>query len=444
MSITNETGTKSLGRKELLAMAVGNIIGGGVMTMTGIAIGLTGRSILIAYIISAVLILIMSLPHFFTAATIRMNGGFYTQAALFGGKFFAGLYSVVFISNFFGAATYSISVADYVLSAFPEVNTRVVAFAVLTLFIILNLIGIKTVAKVQYFLVIILIAALLIFTGFGVVHIDPNYFDENQFFIGGFTGIMAAASVLSNATIGAVQIINMSRDAKNPKKDIPFCIVFGTGLVTLLYIGVGVVAAGVFPVAEVAGMNLSTVADHILPFPLYVFFMVGGAITALVTSLNACIGWLQAPIAQAAEDGWWPRIFAKRNERFGTPHYIILTIYLVASIIILSGINVSDVANISNIFGNCVQVVLCLSIISMPKKIPELWKRSQFHINDNLYRFLCFLGALVAAIFVVYECVTIQWFQIVGIFIYLCISCIYPALRAKFHHIEIHISYEEA
>ena len=444
MSITNETGTKSLGRKELLAMAVGNIIGGGVMTMTGIAIGLTGRSILIAYIISAVLILIMSLPHFFTAATVRMNGGFYTQAALFGGKFFAGLYSVVFISNFFGAATYSISVADYVLSAFPEVNTRVVAFAVLTLFIILNLIGIKTVAKVQYFLVIILIAALLIFTGFGVVHIDPNYFDENQFFIGGFTGIMAAASVLSNATIGAVQIINMSRDAKNPKKDIPFCIVFGTGLVTLLYIGVGVVAAGVFPVAEVAGMNLSTVADHILPFPLYVFFMVGGAITALVTSLNACIGWLQAPIAQAAEDGWWPRIFAKRNERFGTPHYIILTIYLVASIIILSGINVSDVANISNIFGNCVQVVLCLSIISMPKKIPELWKRSQFHINDHLYRFLCFLGALVAAIFVVYECVTIQWFQIVGIFIYLCISCIYPALRAKFHHIEIHISYEEA
>ena len=133
----------------MLAMAVGNIIGGGVMTMTGIAIGLTGRSILIAYIISAVLILIMSLPHFFTAATIRMNGGFYTQAALFGGKFFAGLYSVVFISNFFGAATYSISVADYVLSAFPEVNTRVVAFAVLTLFIILNLIGIKTVAKVQ-------------------------------------------------------------------------------------------------------------------------------------------------------------------------------------------------------------------------------------------------------------------------------------------------------
>lgn len=42
MSIANTNGTKSLGRKELVAMAVGNIIGGGVMTMTGIAIGITG------------------------------------------------------------------------------------------------------------------------------------------------------------------------------------------------------------------------------------------------------------------------------------------------------------------------------------------------------------------------------------------------------------------
>lgn len=268
MSIANTNGTKSLGRKELVAMAVGNIIGGGVMTMTGIAIGITGRSVLFAYIISAVLVLIMSLPHFFTAATIRMNGGFYTQAALFGGKWFAGLYSVVFISNFFGAATYSISFADYVLSAFPEINARLVAFGILTVFIVLNLIGIKAVAKVQSILVGVLIIALLIFTGFGVIHIDPNYFNDHQFFLGGFTGVMAAASVLSNATIGAVQIINMSRDAKNPKKDIPFCIVFSTGLVTLLYIGVGVVAAGVFPVAEVAGKNLSTVANHILPFPL--------------------------------------------------------------------------------------------------------------------------------------------------------------------------------
>ena len=378
------------------------------MTMTGLAIGITGRSIILSYIICAIMVTIVALPQFFLSATIRMNGGFYTQAAMFGGKWFAGLYSVVFVSYFFGAATYSISFADYVLSAFPEINGKLAAFAILTVFVALNLAGVQVAAKVQYAMVIILIIALLVFAGFGFIHLEPGYFSEEQFFTGGFTGVMSAAALLSMATSGATFIINMSREAKNPKKDIPFCIIVGTIIVTLLYIGVG------------------------------------GAVFALVTSLNACLGWLQAPIAQAAEDGWWPAIFAKRNERFGTPHFIILTIYILCSIIILSGMNIGDVANIGNTLANCVQVILCLAIITMPKKIPEIWKRSQFHINDKVYTFLCILGALVSAAFVYYECLEIQVGHIIGIFVYLAIACIYPVIRAKFHKIKINISYEEA
>ena len=105
MAKTNAS--KSLGRGDLLAIAIGNVIGGGVMTMTGLAIGITGRSIVLSYIICAVMVTIVALPQFFLSGTIRMNGGFYTQAAMFGGKWFAGLYSVVFVSYFFGATMYS-------------------------------------------------------------------------------------------------------------------------------------------------------------------------------------------------------------------------------------------------------------------------------------------------------------------------------------------------
>lgn len=444
MAKTNADGSKSLTRGDLLAIAIGNVIGGGVMTMTGLAIGITGRSIILSYVICAVMVTIVALPQFFLSGTIRMNGGFYTQAAMFGGKWFAGLYSVVFVSYFFGAAMYSISFADYVLSAFPEINGKLVAFGILSVFVLLNLIGVQVAARVQYVLVVILIVALLAFSGFGLIHLQPDYFEKNQFFTNGFTGLMSAAALLSMATSGATFIINMSRDAKNPKKDIPFCIVVGTAIVTLLYIAVGAVAAGVFPVSEVAGKNLSAVAAYIMPLPLYVFFMVGGAMVALVTSLNACLGWLQAPIVQAAEDGWWPAFFAKRNERFGTPHYVILTIYALCAIIVLSGMNIGDVANIGNTLANCVQVILCLAIITMPKKIPEIWKRSQFHISDGLYTFLCVLGALMSAIFVYYQCLEIQVGHVIGIFVYLAIACIYPMLRAKFHRVEINISYEEA
>lgn len=443
MAKTNADGSKSLGRGDLLAIAIGNVIGGGVMTMTGLAIGITGRSIVLAYIICAVMVTIVALPQFFLSGTIRMNGGFYTQAAMFGGKWFAGLYSVVFVSYFFGATMYSASFADYVLSAFPEINGKLVAFGILTLFAGLNLVGIRVAARVQYGLVIILVIALLLFSGFGFINLQPGYFEENQFFTNGFTGVMSAAALLSMATSGATFIINMSREAKNPKKDIPFCIVTGTIIVTLLYIGVGVVAAGVFPVEEVAGKNLTTVARAILPAPLYIFFIAGGAMVALITSLNANLGWLQAPIAQAAEDGWWPKIFARRNERFGTPHYIILTIYTLCSVIILSGMNVGDIANIGNTLANCIQVILCLAIITMPKKIPDIWKRSKFHISDKLYTFLCVMGAVVSAAFVYYECLEIHMNYVIGILIYLAAACIYPMIRSKFHKVEIEVSYEE-
>ncbi|MFQ7552505.1 MAG: hypothetical protein ACLRMZ_22145, partial [Blautia marasmi] len=111
---------------------------------------------------------------------------------------------------------------------------------------------------------------------------------------------------------------------------------------------------------------------------------------------------------------------------------------------ILSGMNVGDIANIGNTLANCVQVILCLAIITMPKKIPEIWKRSQFHINDKLYTFLCVMGALVSAAFVYYECLEIHMNYVIGILTYLAVACIYPLIRQKFHKVEIEVSYEEA
>lgn len=69
---------KVLSRFDLTAIAVGNVIGGGIMSVVGIAIGLTGRSVAIALMLSSVMTLISILPKAFASATVRMNGGEYT------------------------------------------------------------------------------------------------------------------------------------------------------------------------------------------------------------------------------------------------------------------------------------------------------------------------------------------------------------------------------
>lgn len=432
-----------LGRGDLVAMAIGNVIGGGIMSLLGIAIGLTGRSIVIALVLCSVMVLISSLPQIFSAATIKMNGGFYTQASLFGGKWFGGVYSVVFISYFFSASLYALSFGSYVLSFIPGANLQLIAMIVLTVLVLINLRGIQVAAKAQYIMVILLTIALLAFAGFGLGHVKAGFTQAPGFLLNGFSGIMTAASLMSFATIGSTFIVNFSGQCKNPTKDIPFAIIVSTIVVTVIYILVAIVAAGVLPISEVAGQSLAITALEVLPYPIYLFFMVFGAMTALVTSLNALLGWITPPIVQACHDGWFPKALAAKNKKYNTPHWILLIIYALASSIILLGWDIGHVANVGNFLSNVVMTVVIIALIRMPKVIPDLWKKSKFHINDNLYTVLTILGALMTIIFCYYLAIELTRGEVIGTVIYLAVAIIYPIIRIRQKDaIKIETSYE--
>lgn len=434
-----------LGRGDLVAMAIGNVIGGGIMSVLGIAIGLTGKSIVIALVICSIMVLISSLPQIFSAATIKMNGGFYTQASLFGGKWFGGVYSVVFISYFFSASLYALSFSSYVLSFIPQASPKLIAMIVLTLLVLVNLRGIEVAAKAQYIMVILLTIALVAFAGFGFSHVKPGFTQGPEWMLNGFSGIMTAASLMSFATIGATFIINFSGQCKNPTKDIPFAIIVSTIIITIIYVLVAIVAAGVLPISQVAGESLAVTAFEVLPYPIYLFFIIFGAMTALVTSLNALLGWITPPIVQACNDGWFPKALAAKNKKYNTPHWILLIIYALASSIILLGWDIGSVANVGNFLSNVVMTVVIIALIRMPKVIPDLWAKSAFNINDKLYVFLASLGALMTIIFCYYLAIELTRGEIIGTFIYLGVALVYPIIRMRQKDsITIETSYEGA
>ncbi len=444
MANNTNTSEKVLSRTDLISLAIGNVIGGGIMSLMGISIGMTGRSIVIALILCSVMVLVAGLPQFFVASSIRMSGGFYTQAALFGGTYFAGVYAAIFISFFFGASLYALSFADYVSSFIPGVDMKLVALILLTVIAGLHILGVKVAAKAQTVMVVVLVLALLAFAGFGLGEVKPGFTAAPDWMIDGIPGLMGAAALMSFATTGSTFIINFSKQCKNPTKDIPFAILISTSIITVIYILVAIVAAGVLPVSEVAGKSLAVTAYEVLPYPVYIFFMVGGAMFALVTSLNALFGWVAPPIVQASEDGWFPKTLAKESKKFGTPHIVILIIYAMACAVILFGWNIGTIANVGNFLSNCLTVILCLALIRMPKIIPTAWKKSSFHINDAFYCFLCVLGAVISAVFCYYLAIGLTPSEVTFTFVYLAISVIYPALRIKMGSgIKIETSYEE-
>ena len=86
-----------LTRGNLMSMAVGQIIGAGVMVMSIAALGMTGRSVNIAFVVASLFTIIGAVPTIFFGSIMRLRGGMYSQAAVFCGDWFAGFYIVTYI-----------------------------------------------------------------------------------------------------------------------------------------------------------------------------------------------------------------------------------------------------------------------------------------------------------------------------------------------------------
>ena len=281
---------RTLGKKELMGIAIGQIVGAGIMSMMGVAIAMTGRSANLAFMLSAVFTMCTFFPSIFITSCIRMRGGMYTQFAIFAGDKWAGYYSVVYFITNMSLAMYALSFAEYALALLPTGgNQKVIALIVGTLFFVLNYFGVDLMAKIQNLLVVVLVLSLSMFAVFGLPHVDlVNYFSnaDGLFLTDGIGGFLTAVAYLGFATGGATVILASSNECKNSAKDIPFVIVVSTCDAALLYGLAATVASDILPVPEVANQPLTLVANIVLPGPVYIFFIACGALFVLTTPLN--------------------------------------------------------------------------------------------------------------------------------------------------------------
>lgn len=333
------TSTKDLKRVlgfwDLMAIGVGSIIGSGIMSLTGLGIARTGRSIFIAFIIGGFIALLARSPQIFLNSVARYRGGDYSMVSTFLGPRWSGTYSMIAVLTSVTLAMYALSFADYAMPFVPWLPRKLIAFGILTFLFITNVFGVNAFAKVQNMAVILLVIALTIFTAVGLTHIDPNYFEANSFLTHGPRGLWSAAVLMSYTCDGAQYVTQMSGEAKNPTRDIPRVMLFSTLGVAVFYGLLGVVAAGVLPVDQVAGQPLTVVAETILSKPLYYLFVIGGAWMALLTTLNSSIASCTKPLMQACNDGWYPSSLARLHPKFRTPIILLGFYYIIGVLPIL-------------------------------------------------------------------------------------------------------------
>ena len=400
MSSTKDL-ARTLGKKELMGIAVGQIIGAGIMSMMGVAIAMTGRSANLAFMLSAVFTMCTFFPSIFITSCIRMRGGMYTQMAIFAGDKFAGYYSVVYFITNMSLAMYALSFAEYALALLPSGGSeKVIALIVGTAFFVLNYFGVDLMAKIQNLLVVVLVFSLGIFAVFGMPSVDlATYFSnaDGMFLTDGIPGFLTATAYLGFATGGATVILGVSAECKNPTKDIPFVIIVSTCAVAVLYGFVATVASGVLPTEQVMNQPLTLVAQQILPTPLYILFIVGGAMFALATTLNSQIMSCTKPVMQSCEDGWFPTSLATLS-KFKTPYKILIIYYIILVVPILLDLEIAQISSIVQILGYINNLIFTITAMKLPKMFPEAWEKSAFHVPTPVFNALMIVTCIAIVI----------------------------------------------
>jgi len=387
---------RSLTFWDVFALALGQIIGSGIMVLVGIAIDFTGFAIPYAFLLSAVLSTIKQLPVAFMGSAMPATGGLYTYCKRVLGPRIGFFYLAILLITHILIALFALGFAQYALALVPALNARLTALAVLVVFYLVNLVGVKEAAAVQKVMVVVLLFGLSTLVVFGAGEVDYARFTSLPDLLPkGWYGFGLACVVLSFATGGAQFVSELGGEMRRPERDLPLAILGATGVAALFYTFVSVVAVGILPLEQTSGQSLAEVARAVLPPAVYVAFVVGAGMFALMTSINSTFTWATKSVLIACEDGWLPAGLATVNARFNTPHRLLTCLLVLGAAPIAAG---WDLRYIIMLGGGLVFVYDLLPLMAaflLARRLPEVFARARMPMHQRTLQAFSVAGILV-------------------------------------------------
>ena len=387
---------KKLGLFNIFSLGVGGAIGSGIFVMMGFGIAYTGRSIVLAVSVGCLYMLLAYLFHPIMSSMFVLPGGDYDMKAMLMGPTMTGFSALATVVQGLGMASYGLAFASYFVSVFTDLADYQVWIAILLMvaFFALSIRGTKALANLTTVITVVLLVSIVLFVAVGLPKVQPGYFsnDDGMFFSGGFGGFIGAIAMMSFACQGTTMApVSVMPVTKKPRRTIPLSILLISLTVAVVYALMSIVAAGVLPVEQVMGQNLSLVASTIFSPTLFTIFILGAACCAIMSSLASGMTMLRYPLLAVAEDGWLPAIF-KKTDKNGYP-YVVMGLFFVFSVVpLFTGLSVDALISLVMILSMIMNAYMNLSLIKLVKQYPEQWKNSTLHMPIPVFNCLCVIG----------------------------------------------------
>jgi amino acid transporter len=268
-------------------------------------------------------------------------------------------------------ATMALTFSTYFAMVVPGAPPIPVAIAITLLFTVLALYGIIIASWVQNVLVVILLSAIgvYIFAGWGNTVITLGEVMTTTFKL---TKLWAAMGIMHGSLIGANALMYVADEIEDPGKTIPIAFTVGTIFTAFLYAALAYVTIGVMPEWFKID-NLAVTAKVFMTPGMLVFFITGGALLAVVTSINSAILMFSRSHFAGARDGLYPKAIMSINKH-GAPGNAIWLNTAIAVAAMATGYNLTDVVNITSIPGLLLSPIILAAVFFIPGKFPASYK----------------------------------------------------------------------
>jgi amino acid transporter len=294
-----------------MMIGIAGLVGGAIFVLTGPAIGLAGGSVIVAFIINAIITLFTAMGYAELGSAIPEAGGGYLwvrEGLPRPNAFISGW--MAWFAHIVAGSLYAVGFGSFLFSLLKMVNIlgdhpllgiipfdKLIAVASIAAFTYINIKGVSETGKAGTIVTIVQLGAIaaLIGAGFWTIHAHPNWkANFADFLPNGIGGIVAAMGLTFIAFEGYEIIVQTGEEVKNPKKNIPRAIFTSLAIVVVLYCLVAFVSIGaIFPpgvpawkyIGHYGDLGITKAAALFLPYGA--FIVLGGGIVSSLAALNA-------------------------------------------------------------------------------------------------------------------------------------------------------------
>src|SRR5215207_5971114 len=418
---------RSLGLLDVVMIGIAGMIGGSIFVLTGPAIGLAGSSVILAFILNAIITLFTAMGYAELGSAMPEAGGGYLwvrEGLRRPNAFISGW--MAWLAHIIAGSLYAVGFGSFFISLLQMTNIlpqeslfgiipldKLTAVAVIAVFTLINIKGASETGRVGTIITVVQLVAIvsIIIAGLWAMSSYPNddwQSNFSDFLPMGLGGLVAAMGLTFIAFEGYEIIVQTGEEVKNPKRNIPRAIFISLALVVIMYCLIAFVSIGaIFPdmpswqfVGLHGELGIMKAAESFMPYGA--FIVLAGGLVSTLAALNATT-FSSARVAFAMGRHYnLPHRLSAIHPKFKTPYVSVIISCIIMAAMAYS-LPLEDIAYASGVIFLLLFTQVNLAVISIRKMYGD---KLDYGYKTPFFPYVPIIGIILMISLAVYLLIT--------------------------------------